>query len=66
MKNGKIIAKMTREFIQETIKNESEDIPEDAEMVGMEYKAERDQFEVVLTSEDLPETPEGALVIYAE
>lgn len=37
-------------------------VPEDSEVVGIEFKAEKDMFKVVLKSEEFDKVPEGGQV----
>ena len=59
---GKVKLDVTREVIAHALRklNNDIEIPDDAAVVGVEYNAEYDTFECVLTSAEWPEVPEGA------
>jgi hypothetical protein len=62
---GKAKVAMTREFIKHAITHmdgSPSKLPEDSELVGIDYNAERDIFECVFVSQEWPETMEGELV----
>lgn len=60
-KTGKGRAEISREYIQELLKEEdvSGHIPDDAILVGLEYNPDRDTFDAVLISDEWPETFEA-------
>lgn len=61
---GKFKVEVTREWIADALRQsyDSEEVPEDAFVVGLEYNANRDLYEVVLGSESVPRVLEGSVV----
>lgn len=66
MKSGKGKVRITPEFISQMVKFDRDDIPEDATLLRLEYKADKDAFEAVFKSKKWPETPEGGKVKYVD
>lgn len=61
---GKVRTELSREWLAHALCAEQDEIPEDVQVVGLEYHAERDLYEVVLESPELDSVLEGARVPY--
>lgn len=62
---GKVRVEISRELIEEMVKNQNEDIPNDAQLLNLTYNPERDLYDAVFTSETAPEIHEAVKVPYA-